>query len=84
MEDKSGILGALMRMGEIQPAVADDKYAQKLVNDIIEAMTEKKRQKWPDKELRAIVNKMDSLQRRHFLVTLLEMKQGLDEHYGER
>jgi hypothetical protein len=81
--ERNGILGALERMGELEEARQSDKYARKIVDDIIEAMTKKDRQKWPDKELRSIVNRMDKVQKRLFLETLLDIKRGFEEHYGE-
>jgi isopropylmalate/homocitrate/citramalate synthase len=76
-----GILSAIALLGEINDGKSD-RETHKLVKKIIKAMEEKKRQEWPDKRLREMVNKMDNIQRNYLLETLKDMDQALTEHYG--
>lgn len=79
---KMGIMDAIKLMGETNEGKSD-KETHVMVRKIIKAMTEKKRQEWPTKELRQCVNGMDTLQRKLFLETLLDMNKALDEVYGD-
>lgn len=76
----NGILGAIALLGEINDGKSDIE-THVLINKIIKAMTEKKRQEWPDKRLRKLVNEMDDTQRYYFLMTLQDMSDALTEHY---
>lgn len=79
MEDK-GILAAIALMGEINEG-KNDKETHKMVKQIIKAMTEKKRQSWPDKRLRKLVNEMDDLSKKYFLATLYDMDEALTNYF---
>lgn len=80
MYDK-GVFGAIVLMGEINNGKSD-RDTQKMVKQIINAMTEKKRQQWPDKRLRKLANEMDDLSKGYFLNVLQDMSDALDEHFG--
>jgi hypothetical protein len=79
VEDK-GILAAIALMGEINEGKSD-KETHAMIKQIIKAMTEKKRQVWPDKRLRKLVNEMDGLSRKYFLATLHDMDEALTDYY---
>lgn len=78
---QEGILGAIALMGEINEGKSD-RETHKMVKQIIKAMSEKKRQEWPDKRLRTLVNKMDKVQRDYFILTLKDMDEALTDEYG--
>lgn len=79
MEDK-GILAAIALMGEINEGKSD-KETHKMIKQIIKAITEKKRQAWPDKRLRKLVNEMDDLSKKYFLATLYDMDEALTNYF---
>lgn len=76
---KAGILDALNRMQEIPECNESDMKALFFVRQVLYAMKYKKRQSWPDKELRSIVNKLDKYQKALFYETLQDIENGLLE-----
>lgn len=61
----------------------DDKFTYELLKDILYAATYKKRQAWPDKQLRKIFNLMDKHQRLIIIQTIKDMIDGLEDAYTD-
>lgn len=60
----------------------DDRETQKLIKKIIFAIKNKKRKEWPDKDLRAMYNQMEKIQKQWLLQTLIDMDKAIDEAYA--
>jgi hypothetical protein len=77
---QGGIMTAIAMIGQINEG-RSDKETYKLVCKIVRAMEKRKRQEWPNKELRRVVNSFDPASRNLFLLTMKDMKEALEEAY---
>lgn len=75
-----GILDFITKLGEVNEG-KNDKETQKLVKKIVYAITNKKRQAWPDETLRYIFNKMSKEQQRWTLQVLKDINKDIEEAY---
>lgn len=78
---KPGILDFIALLGLVNNG-KDDSETQKLIKKIIFAIKNKKRKEWPDKDLRAMYNQMEKIQKQWLLQTLIDMDKAIDEAYA--
>lgn len=78
---KPGILDFIALLGLVNNG-KDDSETQKLIKKIIFAIKNKKRKEWPDKDLRAMYNQMEKIQKQWLLQTLIDMDKAIDESYA--